>query len=120
MPHHVDPLKQFRFLKRLLLVHGHWSYARNGTMQVYLPLIQTLSDLDLLQDRQLLLQEHCGSRSSLVVPNLLWLEFGIVRPSEHDPLLTPNSLPIVLLSTDRKSTRLNSSHLRRSRMPSSA
>ncbi|KAF8969603.1 hypothetical protein BDZ97DRAFT_1794193 [Flammula alnicola] len=23
---------QFRFLKRLLLVHGHWSYARNGTM----------------------------------------------------------------------------------------
>ena len=26
--------EQFRFLKRLLLVHGHWSYARNGTMQV--------------------------------------------------------------------------------------
>ncbi|KAG9318662.1 hypothetical protein JVU11DRAFT_755 [Chiua virens] len=25
---------QFRFLKRLLLVHGHWSYARNGTMVV--------------------------------------------------------------------------------------
>ncbi|KAF9532881.1 phospholipid-translocating ATPase [Crepidotus variabilis] len=23
---------QFRFLKRLLLVHGHWSYARNSTM----------------------------------------------------------------------------------------
>ncbi|KAH6902733.1 phospholipid-translocating ATPase [Coprinopsis sp. MPI-PUGE-AT-0042] len=23
---------QFRFLKKLLLVHGHWSYARNGTM----------------------------------------------------------------------------------------
>lgn len=23
---------KFRFLKRLLLVHGHWSYARNGTM----------------------------------------------------------------------------------------
>ncbi|KAF4608233.1 hypothetical protein EYR40_000577 [Pleurotus pulmonarius] len=23
---------QFRFLKRLLLVHGHWSYARNGNM----------------------------------------------------------------------------------------
>ena len=25
-------ISQFRFLKRLLLVHGHWSYARNGTM----------------------------------------------------------------------------------------
>ncbi|THH16144.1 hypothetical protein EW146_g4435 [Bondarzewia mesenterica] len=25
---------QFRFLKRLLLVHGHWSYARNGNMIV--------------------------------------------------------------------------------------
>ncbi|KAF8880731.1 hypothetical protein CPB85DRAFT_1442956 [Mucidula mucida] len=23
---------QFRFLKKLLLVHGHWSYARNGTL----------------------------------------------------------------------------------------
>ena len=23
---------QFRFLKRLLFVHGHWSYARNGNM----------------------------------------------------------------------------------------
>ncbi|KAG6908762.1 hypothetical protein DXG01_003374 [Tephrocybe rancida] len=25
-------LLQFRFLKKLILVHGHWSYARNGTM----------------------------------------------------------------------------------------
>lgn len=25
-------IAQFRFLKRLLLVHGHWSYHRNGTM----------------------------------------------------------------------------------------
>ncbi|KAG6376326.1 hypothetical protein JVT61DRAFT_2307 [Boletus reticuloceps] len=54
-------IAQFRFLKRLLLVHGHWSYARNGNMQ----------------DHQLLLQEHCGGRSAVVVPNLLWLEFGI-------------------------------------------
>jgi magnesium-transporting ATPase (P-type) len=27
-------IAQFRFLKKLLLVHGHWSYARNGTMFV--------------------------------------------------------------------------------------
>jgi len=27
-------IAQFRFLKRLILVHGHWSYARNGTMIV--------------------------------------------------------------------------------------
>jgi phospholipid-translocating ATPase len=27
---------QFRFLKKLLLVHGHWSYARNGIMSVNL------------------------------------------------------------------------------------
>ncbi|KAG5643212.1 hypothetical protein DXG03_001330 [Asterophora parasitica] len=25
-------IAQFRFLKKLILVHGHWSYARNGTM----------------------------------------------------------------------------------------
>ncbi|EDR03224.1 uncharacterized protein LACBIDRAFT_155569, partial [Laccaria bicolor S238N-H82] len=25
-------IAQFRFLKRLILVHGHWSYARNGNM----------------------------------------------------------------------------------------
>ncbi|CAK5275664.1 unnamed protein product [Mycena citricolor] len=25
-------IAQFRFLKKLLLVHGHWSYSRNGTM----------------------------------------------------------------------------------------
>ena len=25
-------IAQFRFLTRLLLVHGHWSYARNGNM----------------------------------------------------------------------------------------
>jgi phospholipid-translocating ATPase len=25
-------IAQFRFLKRLLLVHGHWSFARNGNM----------------------------------------------------------------------------------------
>ncbi|KAF9447871.1 phospholipid-translocating P-type ATPase [Macrolepiota fuliginosa MF-IS2] len=27
-------IAQFRFLKKLLLVHGHWSYARNGLMIV--------------------------------------------------------------------------------------
>ena len=29
-------IAQFRFLKRLLLVHGHWSYHRNGNMYVSL------------------------------------------------------------------------------------
>lgn len=29
-------IAQFRFLKKLLLVHGHWSYARNGVMLVLL------------------------------------------------------------------------------------
>jgi phospholipid-translocating ATPase len=28
-------IAQFRFLKRLLLVHGHWSFARNGNMCVH-------------------------------------------------------------------------------------
>lgn len=28
-------LFQFRYIKRLLLVHGHWSYARNANMCVY-------------------------------------------------------------------------------------
>ncbi|KAF9818947.1 hypothetical protein IEO21_02361 [Rhodonia placenta] len=27
-------IAQFRFLRRLILVHGHWSYARNGSMIV--------------------------------------------------------------------------------------
>lgn len=30
--HQADASTQFRFLKRLILVHGHWSYARNGNM----------------------------------------------------------------------------------------
>ncbi len=34
-------IAQFRFLKRLLLVHGHWSYARNATISS----IRTLSVL---------------------------------------------------------------------------
>ena len=38
-----------------------------------------LSHLSPLQDRQLLLQEHRLYRCTLVVPNLLWLEFTIVR-----------------------------------------
>lgn len=33
-------IAQFRFLKRLLLVHGHWSYYRNGNMYVQLSLGQ--------------------------------------------------------------------------------
>lgn len=45
----------------------------------------TPRELGSLQDRQLLLQEYCSSGSTLVVPNLLWLEFGIVRLSSHDP-----------------------------------
>ncbi|KAK0455620.1 uncharacterized protein EV420DRAFT_1644405 [Desarmillaria tabescens] len=31
-PTHMLISRQFRFLKRLLFVHGHWSYARNGNM----------------------------------------------------------------------------------------
>lgn len=34
LPDCVNQALQFRFLKRLLFVHGHWSYARNGTMYV--------------------------------------------------------------------------------------
>ena len=32
-------IAQFRFLKRLLLVHGHWSYYRNGNMYVPCPFL---------------------------------------------------------------------------------
>ena len=31
-------IAQFRFLKRLLLAHGHWSYERNSDMWVYSPI----------------------------------------------------------------------------------
>lgn len=34
---------QFRFLKKLLLVHGHWSYARNGTLYVLCLLVDLWS-----------------------------------------------------------------------------
>lgn len=33
------------------------------------------------QDSELLLQEHCLYRRSLVVPDILWLEFELVRLS---------------------------------------
>jgi magnesium-transporting ATPase (P-type) len=61
---------QFRFLKKLLLVHGHWSYARNGNMYVH-SLCSTRTALNHHpQDPQLLLQEHRGHRCPLVVPDL--------------------------------------------------
>ena len=65
-------------------------------------------------------------------PNYLWLEaatnFGIFNNSDPaiNHLNTTNHLTALLPSTpgptgrDRKSTRLNSSHVKRSRMPSSA
>ena len=39
---------------------------------------------------------------------------------QKDPTLSPDTVKARLMKTDRKSTRLNSSHLRLSRMPSSA
>ena len=44
---------QFRFLKRLLLVHGHWCYARNANMFVIY--ISILSCLKLHKDSQFFL-----------------------------------------------------------------
>jgi phospholipid-translocating ATPase len=38
-------IAQFRFLKKLLLVHGHWSYARNGVMLVAFSSSAANSDL---------------------------------------------------------------------------
>jgi phospholipid-translocating ATPase len=74
-------IAQFRFLKRLLLVHGHWSYYRNSNMCVN-PCFSWLSggaDELGVQDQQLLLQEHHLYRRLVVVPDLLWLVIGIVR-----------------------------------------
>lgn len=41
----TDQPPQFRFLKRLLLVHGHWSYARNGNMYVDTSIDSTSANL---------------------------------------------------------------------------
>ena len=45
---------------------------------------------------------------------------GMITASMYDGLVYFNCYPDLTLTLDRKSTRLNSSHLRRSRMPSSA
>ena len=61
------------------------------------------------------------SQSELVVPNVTY--HGYAGGNEHD---RPHVLPSVMdeedaeLLEDRKSTRLNSSHITRARMPSSA
>ena len=51
--------------------------------------------------------------ASVIVPSLLILALGVVIPLVSYPVLR-------FMGKDRKSTRLNSSHIRLSRMPSSA
>lgn len=63
-------LCKFRFLKKLLLVHGHWSYARNGVMYAAYTLIVMNGPLmSSYKDSQLFLQEHRSHWSTLVVPD---------------------------------------------------
>lgn len=79
-------IAQFRYLKRLLLVHGHWSYARNGNMYVrYRHSRERI--LIVAQDLELLLQEYRMHRRVMVVPDILRMEFELVRydhPFERD------------------------------------
>ena len=71
-------IAQFRFLKRLLLVHGHWSYHRNGNMCVSFTGLFSMTLNSASQDCQLLLQELGLYWRSLVVPDLLRVEQSIV------------------------------------------
>lgn len=60
-------------------MHGHWSYARNGSMCVMVLVLSAGVDSDhSLQDCQLLLQKHHLYWRAMVVPDLLRLEFSLV------------------------------------------
>jgi P-type E1-E2 ATPase len=72
-------IAQFRFLKKLILVHGHWSYARNGNMYVscfVLFLFNVCSCV--IQDCEFLLQKCHLHWYIVVVPDILRLECRIV------------------------------------------
>ena len=71
----------------------------------------------------LLMHKRYQAEAKLIVQNLRSLAPLTTSPSEH--LVTPNDVSTTEINNeadllDRKSTRLNSSHLRTSRMPSSA
>ena len=56
------------------------------------------------------------NRLQELVAEMLGKEAGLFVPSGH----MANQLALKLFTRDRKSTRLNSSHIQKSRMPSSA
>ncbi|KAI6045617.1 hypothetical protein EDC04DRAFT_2865155 [Pisolithus marmoratus] len=71
-------ISQFRFLKRLLLVHGHWSYARNGTMIVNF-FYKNIVCIGVLWWFQI----HCGWSSAYAFDYtylLFWNSFWTIAP----------------------------------------
>lgn len=71
-------IAQFRFLKKLLLVHGHWSYARNGIMIVNF-FYKNIVCIGVLWWFQI----YCGWSSSYVFEYtylLFWNSFWTIAP----------------------------------------
>ena len=70
-------------------------------------------------------QGHAAPNEVLVSPTTFRLIHGLFETEERGPqelkgISTPMTLYRVVGERDRKSTRLNSSHIQKSRMPSSA
>ena len=61
-----------------------------------------------------------GPLTDAVYLNALATDFRVSRQEGIDELMNRLNLDALLAPTDRKSTRLNSSHIQKSRMPSSA
>lgn len=71
-------IAQFRYLKKLLLVHGHWSYARNGIMIVNF-FYKNIVCIGVLWWYQI----YCGWSSSYVFEYtylLFWNSFWTIAP----------------------------------------
>ena len=75
-------------------------------------------------DEILLDRRHPGKRFQTIVPtsdyNTIYDAWWHQTLEGKADICWPGKIKYYALSSDRKSTRLNSSHLRRSRMPSSA
>ena len=73
-----------------------------------------MSLANLLSAEQIIPEMKATERWSAIVELIdLLVSLGKIKPADRDPILAA-------LKQDRKSTRLNSSHERLSRMPSSA
>lgn len=101
-------IAQFRFLKRLLLVHGHWSFHRNGTMIVNFFYKNQINIFTLF-----FFQIYCGWSSTQVMDyvyllfwNAFWTVAAVIAMGIFDRILPDHVLMQIpeLYARSRKGT----------------